>query len=74
MSHLVAELGKESFVWLAIRPKVPAFVRNQPKPGVMAGVVHHVGAVQVAGVNENRNPRVMADVGPALTPEHGVQP
>ncbi len=31
-------------------------------------------AVRVAGVDENRDPPVTANVGPALAPDHGVQP
>ena len=31
-------------------------------------------AVRVAGVDENRNLPVTANVGPALAPDHGIQP
>ena len=30
--------------------------------------------VRVADVDENRNPPVAANVGPALAPDHGIQP
>src|SRR5258708_31755899 len=51
-------------------PEVPAgdLVRNQPQPGVMAGVVHHAGAVVLAGVKPRSSaPRSSPYASPAST-------